>query len=118
MAYATTTQLQTYLGGTLPSGAQRLLDNASALIDQYTLGRIDTTITAEANAAQLATCQQVEYWIAIGLDVAVTGFIYDSYSIGTFQATLNPNNAGVKLAPYAKATLFNAGLGFRGVRMI
>jgi hypothetical protein len=64
-AYATTAQLATYLGveeEALPANSERLLLRASELVAQATLGRIDLTDEDLEEAAQLATCAQVEYW--------------------------------------------------------
>lgn len=121
MAYATTTELQAYLGGTLPPSPQRLLDRASELIDYATFGQIDISIDEQKDAAKLSTCQQVEYWIQVGENIDIDGIKLDSISIGTYQAVYN-NDAGSKsfstLAPRARRTLFLSGMLFRGVRMI
>jgi hypothetical protein len=124
MAYATTTQLQAYLGtASLPADAQRLLNRASDLVDFVTLGRIETTDTEQVLAAQNATCAQVEYWIEMGEDKDINGESYDSISIGTFQMVNSGSSSyslGNKhgLAPRAGRFLFLAGMAYRGVRMI
>jgi hypothetical protein len=127
MAYATTTQLQAYLGtASLPADAQRLLNRASDLVDFVTLGRIETTDTEQMLAARNATCAQVEYWITMGEDTDISGASYESISIGTFQMTTSSSESsktkslGSKhgLAPRAGRILFLAGMTYRGVRMI
>lgn len=127
MAYATTTQLQAYLGGaSLPADAQRLLDRASDLVDYLTLGRIDTTVTEQANAAKNATCAQVEYWMTMGEQTDISSSSTTSISIGTFQMSDSGSSSnqstqlGSKhaMAPRARRILFLAGLAYSGVRMI
>jgi hypothetical protein len=127
MAYATTTELQAYLGGaSLPADAQRLLDRASDLVDYITFGKINVSIAYQEEAAKNATCAQVEYWMTMGEDTDISGSSYDSISIGTFQMTTSSSNGskttslGSKhgLAPRAGRILFLAGMAYRGVRMI
>ena len=127
MAYATTTELQAYLGtASLPADAQRLLDRASDLVDFVTLGKINVSIPYQEQAAQNATCAQVEYWITMGEDTDISGASYESISIGTFQMTTSSSDSaktqslGSKhgLAPRAGRILFLAGMTYRGVRQI
>lgn len=121
MAYATTAQLTAYLGYPSPSNATNLLERASDVIDYATMGRIDVTDTEQASVAQKATCQQVEYWLEVGVESDISGAEYKSISIGTFQATYNTDGQGIKsntLAPRARRTLFLGGMLYRGVRMI
>jgi hypothetical protein len=128
MAYATIAQLQVYLGGaSLPADAQRLLERASDLIDYSTFGKLDPNDSGQMEAAKNATCAQVEYWLQVGEDVDLSGYTFDSISIGTYQMTKatasssSANRGGVNqdaMAPRARRILFLAGLGYRGVRMI
>jgi hypothetical protein len=114
-AYATVDQLQDYLGVTraLPQDAQRLLDRASELIEYVTLARIDTARTEDAEAAQRATCAQVEFWLETDESHAVLAPKEGSVSqIGSLQVQ-NPS----QLAPRARMVLSTAGLLFRGVRL-
>jgi hypothetical protein len=119
MAYATTVQLQAYLGGgALPPNAARLLDRASELIDYITMGRIETSIVEQANAAQKATCQQVEFWMQVGEDRDINNDQYESLRIGSWSATYNTDYVLNVISPRAKRTLYLAGMLYRGVRMI
>lgn len=120
MAYATTSQLATYLGvpvSSLPSNASTLLDRASDVIEYYTLGRIDVTDTEQATVAQKATCQQVEYVITFG-ETDSTDSKYKSIGIGSFTATFDETGGQMMtLSPRARRTLYIAGMLYRGVRM-
>lgn len=118
MAYATTTDLQTYLGGSLPPNPQRLLDRATEVIEYYTFGKIQTSNADEAEVASKATCQQVEFWMQQGEDGDISGNQYKQISIGTWNATFADGFQSPSLAPRAKRTLFLAGMLYRGVRMI
>ena len=79
MAYATTTELAAYLGDVIPDDAERLLDQASTLIDTHILAAYptdannDPTDTDDIAAFRDATCAQVEYWQAVGEDHDIEG---------------------------------------------
>lgn len=118
MAYATTSDLQTYLGGSLPPNPTRLLERASELIDYITFGRINTSITEQADAAKKATCQQVEFWMQVGEDRDISDDQYESLRIGSWSATYNTDYVLGVVSPRAKRTLHLAGMLYRGVRMI
>ena len=121
MAYATTTDLASYLGVTvasLPTNSAILLERASELIDYYTFNKIQVSIPTEANVAKRATCQQVEYWFQVGEDNDVTGNQYKQISIGTWNASFRDDFKMPTIAPRAKRTLFLGGMLFRGVKMI
>lgn len=126
MAYATTTELQEYLGGaSLPSDANRLLERASDLVDYATFGKLDPTDTEQMDVAKKATCAQVEYWMSVGENIDVSGSSYNSISIGTYSATFSNSssskstgNQELAMAPRARRILFLAGYTYRGVRMI
>lgn len=74
MAYATTADLTTYLGGeALPSNAAVLLDRASIEVDALLIGAwyaVDVndlpTSAKVITALQQATCAQVHYWAETG----------------------------------------------------
>jgi hypothetical protein len=122
MAYATSDELQAYLGGSaLPSDANRLLERASDLIDYATYGKINISDTEQLAVAKKATCAQVEYWISVGENIDISGYEFESISIGTFQMT-KPDNVGGSnqqaLAPRTRRILFLAGMLYRGVKMI
>ena len=121
MAYATTTDLATYLGvtvGSLPSNASILLERASDVIDYATMGRLDVTDTTQANVAKKATCQQVEQFILVGTEYDISGREYEQLSIGSWSANWKDSDTNLTIAPRARRTLFLAGYLYRGVRMI
>lgn len=114
MAFATTDDLQDYLGVTraLPQDAQRLLERASELIEYVTLNRIDSSAPEDVTAAQKATCAQVEFWLETDESHAVLAPREGSVSqIGSLQVQ-NPS----QLSPRARMILSTAGLLYRGVR--
>jgi hypothetical protein len=95
-----------------------MLERASELIDYATLGRIDATDTEQAETAKKATCQQVEYYLAVG-ETDKTGEIFKSFSIGSFNAQLDEKRGQLNiLSPRAKRTLLLAGMLYRGVRLV
>ncbi len=120
-AYATSAQLATYLGveeAALPADVARLLNRASEDIDAAALPNvIDITVTAQATAAQNATCAQVEYWITAGESVSLFEGIR-SFSLGKFSmdfAGRDGQGAMTRLGPRARQFLLRAGLLYAGV---
>jgi hypothetical protein len=123
MAYATEQDLLYYL--TLEAtptisvtGAKRLLQRASELIDDETFGRLQDTSWAPANqvtaimeAAKNATCAQVEYWLEIDESLAISGY-KGNIQLGT-TTLQNVNYA--KLAPRAASYLSRYNLTYRGM---
>ena len=119
MAYATETQLATYLGvseADLPDDAERLLNRASELIDYVTLNKIDSTDSDHTAAAQTAVCAQVEQWIELGDEGIIE---LQGISIGSFQAQFGAgaNRTIPTLADRAAQALFLEGLLYRGVKI-
>lgn len=117
--YATTTDLATYLGITvqnLPTDSQRLLTRASELIQHATLGNIDSTKSNHVNAAKLAVCAQVEYWIDMGEGIS-TSSGYQSLGIGSFNVNYGNNNSQSILSVRGRQYLNNEGLLNREVRV-
>lgn len=106
--YATLTELADYLGTDPPDNADKLIRDASTLIDYATMGRIDPT--EHADTARDAVCAQVEYWLELGPEYGVTGPVA-GFSIGS----LTINGAYPQLAPRARQILLPAGLLYRGV---
>lgn len=127
-AYATASDLQAYVSEdvTLPSESEqtRLLARASEIIDESTLGNVDTGDDDHVEAAKNAACAQVEMWLAgmAGEDADVNAQGIARYSIGDLSVDFGraggtasgPVNAST-LAPRARRYLFNAGLLYRGV---
>jgi hypothetical protein len=114
MAYATTADLQDYLGAEseLPADAGRLLERASELI-AYVCQPTRQIETDEEGAAVLskATCAQVEFWMTTDESHAIlapTG----SHSIGSLSISDQPG----QIAPRARIILAPAGLMRRRVR--
>lgn len=119
MAYATTTDLESYLNVTaseLPDDADRLLDRASELVDYIVSPNIiDTTDTGQSTAAQNAVCAQVEYWINQGEEVDIMK-APGEYSIGSFSVGRQSNQHEVPaLSPRARRFLLLDGLLYKGV---
>jgi hypothetical protein len=122
-AYATTSDLATYLDVTLdgiPTGSGRMLLRAKELIDYVTLNKVDTALPAHVNAVRSASCAQVEFWVEKGEDADVAG-PNEQYSAGKHfnvqQGQGNQRVAPTYLAPRAARALQTAGLLFRGVSM-
>lgn len=118
MAYATTTDLATYLGvdqAALTTDAPRLLDRASDLMDYVTHGGLGYGADYDAQqAAKKATCAQVEYWLQNGeelrpgIKVEGAGKTHIEYAGENSQS-----NGGLCLR--ARQALLLAGLLYAGV---
>lgn len=119
MTYATAADVGTWLGGTTPADADRLLSRASDLLDETLLTAVYDTDTAGlptdstvAAALRDAACAQVEFW-TVGDEeddilgpvqgVAVAG-LQVQYGAGDNRAT------PMYLAPRAARILRTAGL--------
>ena len=117
-SFATTTQLAAYLGvavNQLPTNAVTLLQRASEIVAQVTMGRINTLNADHMEAAQLATCAQVEYWISLDESVSKMGGI-KSISIGSFSIDFGDfDTTARQFAPRARNYLNQQGLLYRGV---
>lgn len=117
--YATTEQLATYLGmpeESLPSDSLRMLTRASELVQQATMGNVDSANADHLEAAQLATCAQVEYWMGSGEDVSKNGN-FSSLSIGSFSVNYGSSvGSDRQFSPRARNYLMHAGLLYRGVK--
>lgn len=108
--YATKEQLAVYLSCAiedLPEQADKMLRDASALIDAQTLNRA-AAYTGEN--VRDAVCAQVEYWEEIDPSTDVTG-APEAIKIGTFSM----EGKFAELAPRARRLLLAAGLLYRGV---
>ena len=120
-AYATSENLATFLGievAALPSAAERLLARATEDIVEATLSRIDLTIDAHVDAAERATCAQVEYWIENGEDVALIGSVRSKLAGRSMQVFIGSEGGNPRLAPRAKSILRSAGLLNRGAALL
>ena len=121
MAYATVDELLEYLGEHRdpPARAETLLERASELVDQASFYRIDTTDADHAEAARLAACAQVEYWMEAGEAVDVGGNVAE-YQIGNLRVRNDSigrsgGRQAADLARRARRHLLKAGLLYRGV---
>lgn len=125
MPYAVKADVSAYTGipeGDLPADIDRLIQRASELIDEYSLGRINLADPEHAEAAKNAVCAQVEYWLqGAGEELAVLGSV-QSFQIGNLSINYGKpgggQTGGGELAPRARRHLFLAGLLTRGVRTI
>lgn len=122
MAYATYAQLETFTGSSLPddeTAAERMLDRASELIDDYLRRAVydvddDGAPTDDDDIAALrdATCAQVEFWMAADEEEDILGPV-QSLSIGNIQVSQGSDDrrvAPMYLAPRAARILRNAGI--------
>jgi hypothetical protein len=131
-AYATLEQLASQLRiplGELPEQAGKWLEEASAMVDELTLGRLRNTLyldqfadadrTALLLGAQQAVCAQVEAWILAGDDASDIQRAVQSETIGRVSTTYVGAASGgaSSMAPRAYRYLRNAGLLYRGVRV-
>lgn len=92
----------------LPGNVDKLLINASRLIDHATLNRIDQDNTDHMIIANRATTAQVEYWIdAVGEDIDVQPDIA-GFSAG--KTSVQYKNGIPKLSPRARRELWLGGL--------
>lgn len=83
---------------------------------QVTMNNIDEDNEDHMEAAQLATCAQVEYWIELDESVSTAGG-YKSISIGTFSVEFNElDTKSRQFSNRARNYLNQQGLVFRGVR--
>ena len=117
MAYATKDDVAMYTGKALeelPADIDRLLERASEVVDEATLGRIDPANQAHLDAARLATCAQVEYWLTAGEQGAIVGGA-PRMSLGSLSVDYGSAGGPPVLAPRARRHLLNAGLLYRGV---
>ena len=114
---------------TMPLNADQLLEKASELIDEATLGRAqvaydsgdddtpaDSDYTVDTLARQAlarAVCDQVEFWIEVSETHDVAG-LSGSLVAGRLQIHPVPNLLAVR----ARRTLRNAGLIWHGVAVL
>jgi hypothetical protein len=109
--YATTEELEDYLGEAAPADATRLLKRASAFIATFAtagfVADVDGLPTDEQPLAGLrdAVCAQIEFWIETGDEKEALAY-FESVSTSGFSA----KRSGVRLAPRARDALIAAGL--------
>lgn len=124
MNYATKEDLAMWLGyetagvpdiSQLPDNVDKLIRNASRLIDYATMNRIDQTNERHADTAMNATTAQCEYWIdGVGESVDIFPKV-SSYSAGSTSFQFEGSGGMTKLAPRARRELFMGGLLNRAV---
>ena len=113
--YATTSDLADYLGialSALPADAERMLERASADVDYWTRGRIDTDNAAHTAAAKIAACAQVEMFMELG-EAAAIGSAVTQRTVGRVSETYAAGGQA-QLAPRAHRALMMAGLLYAG----
>jgi hypothetical protein len=113
MIYATKEDLTLWLGlddiSFLPENVDKLIINASRVIDHATMGQINTANTKHAEVAKNATTAQCEYWIdGVGESADITPSV-SGYSAGKFSVQFNGGSMP-KLAPRARRELWLGGL--------
>lgn len=127
MAYATTTDLNNWLGTDqeTPTNAERLLDRASELVDEVVVvaypvddagNPTDAAVTA---ALRDATCAQVEWWAEVGEEADTAGEI-QQVQIGSVQLGFGAGPNRLAPAVVSRRTLRilkTAGLAYRGVSL-
>lgn len=123
-SYATTAQLADYLMEAPPAGAERMLRDATVLVDRLLLTAVYETTGADempadaavAKALREATCELVRWWDETGdstgaMAVAQSASI-GSVSVGRGSAgrRVDARSTGDRVGPQALAILENAGL--------
>lgn len=109
-AYATSAQLDVWLGTGGPADADRLLDRATELLDEAATGTWDVDTNGDPTDSDVAAtladaaCAQVEYWIQVG----------ESRDIGGDHGRISSGGASWEvppvLAPRARRILTAGGL--------
>lgn len=116
--YATAMELADYLGSPAPSGAERLLRRASALLDAHVLtpyavtypGGVRTVSDPDVAAAlRDAACAQVEWWLETGDEKEATARFASPSVAGISLAS-----SGIRIAPRAIDHLRVGGLHVSG----
>jgi hypothetical protein len=119
MIYATKQQLADWLGtdlASLPTNVDKLLKNASRVVDHATMGSINTSNTKHLDVAKNATTAQCEYWIdGVGESADINPSVA-GYSAGKFNVQFKGGSMA-KLAPRARRELWLGGLLNRTVIM-
>lgn len=118
VAYAARADLASWLGADAPAQAERMLERATELIDQYVTAPFDVdstttlpTDTTVAAALRDAVCAQVEYWlVGVGEESDIVG------QRGTVTVAGFSGAAPVRVAPRAKTILHTANLASPRVR--
>lgn len=117
--YATSEELTARLSAayTVPLNADQLLEKASEVIDEATLGRAGGYWDEDADGdlgyrstLSKATCDQVEFWLEAGEEHDVDGL---TGSVVSGRLQLHPT--AMRLSTRAKRTLKMGGMLYRGV---
>lgn len=117
--YANREDIVNYLGlkddTTLPEDIERQIKRASELIYCMTYGNIKTFNERHLEAARIATCAQVEYWLKIGEDTDITGQTLTNFSLDDLSMNFGNSSNKSVLAPRARQYLNAEGLLYRGI---
>lgn len=139
LVYADTTALTAWTGGPPPANANQLLRSASLLITNATVASVygvdDAGLPSEAKVLQAfkdATCAQVAYWVAAGIDPTAGGIStaapvrgkslgsgrveYDTAVSGSVTAFQAKRAAAATLCAEAHMILHQAGITPSGVQ--
>lgn len=113
--YATQEDLKEYLSieKDVPD-SQRLLKRASDFIHYLISRNFRPSSVKHKEAAKLATCAQVEYWLEAGESTAITGS-FKSFSLGDLSMDYGDSNSTVSLSSRSQHYLNMEGLLYRGV---
>jgi len=110
--YATTADLDAFLGAAGPADADRLLLRASELLDAVVVAAFEVDADTElptdtdiAAALRDAACAQVEQWVEVGEANAIDGLHGTSFALSGYSGRRAP-----RLAPRARDILHAAGL--------
>ncbi|QOT15881.1 hypothetical protein [Paenarthrobacter sp. YJN-5] len=139
LVYADATALTAWTGGPPPANATQLLRSASMLITSATVAAVygvdDAGLPSDAavlEAFRDATCAQVAYWVAAGVDPVAGGisttapvrakklgsgsFEYDTAVSGSVNAFQAKRAAAITLCAEAFMILHQAGITPSGVQ--
>jgi hypothetical protein len=118
MIYATKEDLAVWLGyltdtgdpdvANLPTNVDKLLINASRVVDHATLGQINTANTKHLEIAKNATTAQTEYWIdGVGESIDINP---DIANFNAGKTSIQFKDGIPKLSPRARRELWLGGL--------
>ena len=115
-SFATKEDLANYLNITqeeLPNDIERMLSRASELIAQLIERNFSFLNANHLEAAKLATCAQVEYWLTLGEKIAITEGALKNLNAG--EIMLEVNEKIPTLSKRAKLYLNQQGLLYAGL---
>ena len=117
-AYATAADLAEYLDileADLPDGFNRLIKRASEMVHQAIFENYIETNTSHVEAVKLATCAQVEFWMRVDEEVAITGGVQKFSIEGVSMEFGDISNKSNKLCARGYKYLMQQGLLYCGL---